>query len=266
MKKPILTAAVAALVVAVGGATYAGAGDSGNAPAQAPPTRTVAPVTAPSETGYVPVTPCRLVDTKKAGGRIKSGGTRAFHARGTSLAAQGGHAGGCGIPAGATAITVTLTAFSATGTGTLVAYPGGTSTPAARSLSYRKGPATSAGTTTQLGQNPDFRVRVSRRTHVQVDVTGYYAPPMAAFVATAGSLEFTTGRVLDSTHSGVGQYIVTFDRDVSQCSFQVTPYAFNWPVAVGPQSGQPTQAHVYIHEQGASVAAHDTSFFIQATC
>lgn len=269
MKKPILVSAIAALVVMGGGVAYAG-GNNSNAPSSVSPAVTPAssPVTAPSETSFVPVAPCRLVNTTRAGGQIKSGKNRAFLARGTSLGAQGGQAGGCGVPASATAVTVTVTAVSPTANGSLVVYPSDLPAPPTRTLTYRKKVDASAGTTTQLASSgtADFRVKVSRSTHVLVDVTGYYAPPMAAFVDMAGNLQYTTGRAIDSTHASTGNYVVTFDRDVSQCTFQVTPYAYNWVVAVGPQLGNPDQAHVYIHDQDGTIAAHDTSFFIQAVC
>src|SRR5712692_3734912 len=46
---------------------------------------------------YFPVTPCRLVDTRLAGGPIAAGFTRSFVMNG-SLTGQGGNASGCGIP------------------------------------------------------------------------------------------------------------------------------------------------------------------------
>lgn len=49
---------------------------------------------------YTPVTPCRLADTRVAGGQITGGTTRQFDADGPDLSFQGGSANGCGVPYG----------------------------------------------------------------------------------------------------------------------------------------------------------------------
>src|SRR5258706_3819739 len=70
---------------------------------------------------YTPVTPCRIIDTRLAGGPIAGGTTRSFRVTGTDLSAQGGSATGCGIPSGpATAAVINFVAVK---------------TPAARALS-----------------------------------------------------------------------------------------------------------------------------------
>ena len=45
---------------------------------------------------YTPLTPCRIIDTRVAGGAIAAGATRDFLVTGTSFASQGGSATGCG--------------------------------------------------------------------------------------------------------------------------------------------------------------------------
>src|SRR5437773_6789195 len=47
---------------------------------------------------YTPVPPCRIIDTRLAGGLIPAGGTRSFRATGAGFAGQGGIAGSCGVP------------------------------------------------------------------------------------------------------------------------------------------------------------------------
>ena len=98
-----------------------------------------------------------------------------------------------------------------------------------------------------------------------VDVTGYYAGPLTAFVDLSGTVQYGS-RVVSVTHPSTGNYVVTFDRDVSGCSFQVTPYAYNYAVAVGPEFLAPKGAHVYIHDQDGATTPHDDSFFITAIC
>jgi len=55
---------------------------------------------------YTPVTPCRIIDTRYAGGPIPAGTTRSFLVTGTNYSAQGGIATGCGVPFGPTTAAV----------------------------------------------------------------------------------------------------------------------------------------------------------------
>src|SRR5258706_1550595 len=65
---------------------------------------------------YPPVAPCRIIDTRLAGGPIAGGTTRSFRVTGTDLSAQGGSATGCGIPSGpATAAVINFVAVSPRG-------------------------------------------------------------------------------------------------------------------------------------------------------
>ena len=80
---------------------------------------------------YTGVTPCRIVDTRLAGGPLVS--TRHFQASG-NLASQGG-SNTCGIPANATSIAVSLTAISQ-GQGYLRGWASGTTPPTATLLNY----------------------------------------------------------------------------------------------------------------------------------
>src|SRR5699024_452611 len=93
----------------------------------------------------VPVTPCRAVDTRIAGGRIAAGGSRGFDVFGTSsFAGQGGDTGGCGVPSYASAVAINLISTQPLGTGYLRGGPqntGGTPTaPDATLLSFATGP------------------------------------------------------------------------------------------------------------------------------
>ena len=56
---------------------------------------------------FVPITPCRIIDTREAGGKLSAvTGSRVFDVAGSgpTFAAQGGKAGGCGIGEGATTV------------------------------------------------------------------------------------------------------------------------------------------------------------------
>lgn len=74
---------------------------------------------------YTPVTPCRAFDTRDAGGVLGPGVPRSFVVAGTDgFEAQGGKAGGCGVPLGpASAVVVNLVAVGPSGMGHLRAWP-----------------------------------------------------------------------------------------------------------------------------------------------
>ena len=86
---------------------------------------------------YTPVTPCRIIDTRLAGGAIAAGTTRDFLVTGTDYSSQGGSASGCGIPSGpATAAVINFVAVIPAGMGHLRVTPFGTAIPLAAFINY----------------------------------------------------------------------------------------------------------------------------------
>ena len=86
---------------------------------------------------YSPLTPCRLIDTRLAGGALAGGTTRSFLITGTAgFDTQGGHAGGCGVPDGATAVMLNFVAVNPAGPGDLRAFPYGQPVPTASVVNY----------------------------------------------------------------------------------------------------------------------------------
>jgi hypothetical protein len=86
---------------------------------------------------YTPVAPCRIVDTRLAGGTLTTGVPRSFLVTGTvGFEAQGGKAGGCAVPDGATAVMVNFVAVAAAGPGNLQAWPFGEPVPLASIINY----------------------------------------------------------------------------------------------------------------------------------
>ena len=130
---------------------------------------------------YTPVAPCRLVDTRVAGGAIAGGSVRAFDVDGTNLSGQGGSATGCGLPFGvprAAALTITVTGPAADGW--LNAWGLGAQ-PLSSVVNYFAG-QTAANTTivpVVPGGGNDFSLFSSASAHAVIDVVGYYAAPVA---------------------------------------------------------------------------------------
>lgn len=221
-----------------------------------------------TEALYVPLSNCRIVSTGVAGGRIPNGSSRNFQVTGTAgFPAQGGTTGGCGIPVTATAVSARLTSFGALGNGAFIAFPTGTPT-GQGTLYYAKGVNVTTGANLQIGAGGKITIKnVAGPAFTAIDVNGYFVPQLNAFVASDGTLTFTSGgRAVSSTHESTGNYVVTFDRDVSTCAYTVTPYLFDYVVATGPQGGDVNSVHVYVHAQGVSTTSYDAPFFMHVTC
>ena len=130
--------------------------------------------------GYVPlVAPCRVVDTRVAGGVLVAGGSRGFQVAGSgaNFVAQGGTSGGCGIPDGVGAAEISVTVVAPVGNGYLRVGPNDGSDPAATFLAYNSGVGiTNTGTVPLDVTNPlDLFVKnFVGVTQVVIDVQGYY--------------------------------------------------------------------------------------------
>ncbi|MTD15470.1 hypothetical protein GIS00_16160 [Nakamurella sp. YIM 132087] len=217
---------------------------------------------------YASVAPCRIVDTRFGGqSPLSSGSTKSYYVSGTTgFAPQGGKSGGCGIPSSATAVTVSMTAVDPSSVGFMRAWAAGTPEVTSTVLNYGT-ISTGTGATLPIRSpnGPHLTVKnFAGPTDLVIDVTGYYAPQMAAFVDVDGSLDWGTTRAVSSSRSSTGNYTVTFDRNISRCAFQVTPYAYNWVVATGPAGTN--SVNVFIHDQYSPYTQHDTSFFMVVIC
>ncbi len=168
---------------------------------------------------YTPVPNCRVGNTAAAGGKIPNGGSRDFQVAGTSgFAAQGGAAGGCRVPAYATAVSARLTAFSATANGAFTAYPtGGPGGPG--TLYYAKGVNVTTGATLQLGSAGKITVKnTSGPAYTAIDVNGYYTPQIHAVLGGLGGIVSGSSLVLSNTKVATGYYRVEIGRDLVGCT------------------------------------------------
>lgn len=121
----------------------------------------------PASTGFFPLTPCRLVDTRSTEGPALQGGvSRAFQAGGR-----------CGIPAGAVSMAVNITSVAAEADGFLSLAPSGAPEPATSSINYRTGKTRSNNAIVNIGSDGMFGVFCQQATgtsHVVIDVSGYF--------------------------------------------------------------------------------------------
>jgi hypothetical protein len=177
---------------------------------------------------FVPLPACRLVNTHKARGKIRKHSPRNFTVTGNgNLADQGGNHAGCGVPSGASAVSLVLTAINVSKSGQFTAFPRGTSS-GLGTLAYTKKRNSSTGATEQITPGFDKGLTVSStgKANLTIDVNGYYSPRIAANISSNGTLGNHSSQVVSAARNSGnpnGVYIVTFNQDVTNCVGQVTP-------------------------------------------
>lgn len=134
---------------------------------------------------YVPVTPCRVIDTRLAGGVITDAGTRDFDiASVTDYTAQGGAATNCGVGnvSGVAAAVINFTTVSPILAGYVTAYPFGGTQPLAATVNYAAGEISGNLSIVPLDSSPagsDISVFSFAQTHLVGDIVGYFIAPQA---------------------------------------------------------------------------------------
>lgn len=155
-----------------------------------------------SDLVYTPIAPCRIVDSRLAGGQIPAKQSHSFlGTTSTSFAGQGGSATNCSIPANASVLTAKITATNVLTPGYFTVYPSNEALPLASSLNYQPGVNTSNETHIKLcrpGCATQFSVYSDYAADVVIDVNGYYMEPEATAldctVATqSGTLDLLAG-------------------------------------------------------------------------
>lgn len=143
---------------------------------------------AESELLFVPVAPCRILDTRLiSGGFLAAGQVRNFLVAGSNaFLAQGGTGGGCGIPDGAAepvapAVVINFIAVGPAGPGNLRAWEFGQPAPNASVINYSNVPGLNIANGVVVpiegtaAQPWDLSIQADvSGTHVVADVTGYF--------------------------------------------------------------------------------------------
>lgn len=134
---------------------------------------------------FVPVTPCRLFDTRLTAGPLPANGTRNFDisVAGT-YTAQGGSATDCGLAGGGSfaAAVINLTVVNPSMPGYITAYPLNAPQPLASSLNYDTGDIVGNEVVVKLDlglSSAELTVYSFAQTHLVGDIVGYFAPPVA---------------------------------------------------------------------------------------
>jgi hypothetical protein len=154
------------------------------------------PPSSSSRLSYVKVAPCRIIDTRLAGGSLAPAAPRAFRVTGIDFTGQGGAAAGCNVPFGpAAAALINFVAVNPVGAGNLRAWSYEDPIPTASILNYTSGFNIANAVVVPIcglpiGSCPsDFRVQADvSGAHLVADVLGYFikAPP-TIFVQNPGA-------------------------------------------------------------------------------
>ena len=127
--------------------------------------------TAPSPLRFVPITPCRIADTRNAtgpfGGPAISGGTSRDFTVPSSA---------CGVPANAQGYSLNVTVVPSGSLGYLTLWPAGRTRPLASTLNSLDGRIKSNAAIIPAGTSGAVSVFASDTTNVVLDINGYFVP------------------------------------------------------------------------------------------
>jgi len=221
------------------------------------------------EATFVALQPCRFVDTRLAGGKLTAGHSRAFYVRGTTgFTTQGGTSGGCGVPAAASSVTISITSTQSSGIGGLIAYPTGTPRPNSTSLSYFASANMTASTVVKLAAGAGHVLTVADyvgSTHFVIDVVGYYAAQIEGMIAPNATIYSGGARLVSAVRNGVGNFTVTTDTDVTYCTPTVTAYSGYVYASAYGFNGTHVQVFLW-YLSGSTQTAYDGYFYLDVTC
>ncbi len=134
---------------------------------------------------YVPVTPCRILDTRIAGGPIPANSFRDFDLTDViRYAPQGGDTSNCNIgdKGSFAAAAINFTVVSPSAAGYITAFPYLSSQPTAATINYVAGDIRNGLAITRLDQSAathEFSVYSFAQTHLVADIVGYFREPEA---------------------------------------------------------------------------------------
>ena len=187
---------------------------------------------------FVPVTPCRIMDTRNPNGSfggpfISGGSTRTVPIPFS----------GCGIPSTAQAYALNMTVIPRAGfLGFLTVWPTGQPQPVVSTLNSFDGSILANAAIVPAGTGGSINAFASNDTDLVIDINGYFITPVQ------GSLQFyplTPCRVLDTRNptgtfggpSLTGGTSRSFPIPSSGCGAPATAAAYSLNVTVGPHGG-----------------------------
>ncbi len=182
---------------------------------------------------FVPLTPCRIADTRTANGPFGGPNLAAGVSRDFNPAASS-----CGIPANALAYSLNLTVIPLTPLGYISIWPAGQPQPVVSTLNSFDGRIKANAAIVPAGPNGAFTLYATDPTHVAIDINGYFVP--ASGSQNLAFYPVTPCRVADTRNPTgtfgapalAGGVSRTFPVPSSSCGIPASAqaYAFNMTV------------------------------------
>ncbi|UHQ22063.1 hypothetical protein LVB77_15485 [Lysobacter sp. 5GHs7-4] len=184
---------------------------------------------------FVPVSPCRLFDTRLAGGAIAANTVRSFDVTAVSdYSFQGGSASNCngaGAAGSFAAAVINLTVVTPSGAGYITAFPFGGTQPLSSNVNYTAGAIVANLATVALDQGAsanEMSVYTFAQTHLIGDIVGYFINPQA----TALQCVEVDGSVLNLAAGAAGNaFAGTCPAGYTAVETQCRPSIFGMRVA-----------------------------------
>ncbi len=132
---------------------------------------------------FVPVTPCRIIDTRVAGGAIAANTSRGFDVTAvSSYSFQGGDSTNCGVgdKGSFAAAAINFTVVTPSAAGYITAYPFLGTQPVAATVNYTAGDIRGNFSIVKLDQGAsanELSIYTFAQTHVVADIVGYFIAP-----------------------------------------------------------------------------------------
>lgn len=193
------------------------------------------PATTGTGTGFYPVTPCRITDTRGATGSFGGPSMTAGQTRSFAVPSSN-----CGIPATAQAYSLNFTVVPKGPLSYLTTWPAGTAQPVVSTLNAPTGTVVANAAIVPAGANGAINVYSTDRTDLIIDINGYFADP-----AGAGALAFYTAtpcrisdtRLASGTFGGptlASAATRSYAVAQSACSIPATAQAYSLNATVVP--------------------------------
>jgi hypothetical protein len=180
---------------------------------------------------FYPVTPCRLVDTRKQPPTVPIGGPSLVGQQSRTFAISGI----CNLPATAQAYSLNFAAVPIGPLGFLTVFPTGQTRPTASTLNDLTATVVANAAIVPAGTSGSIDVFASNNTDVVIDINGYFAPMTTGGLSLYG---VTPCRVLDTRKPPISQTITSMDVNVttSACAITAAAQAYVFNVTVVPPS------------------------------
>jgi uncharacterized repeat protein (TIGR03803 family) len=190
----------------------------------------------PSAVQFVTLTPCRVVDTRKANGTFGGPAIGGNSSRRFPLSLSGNP---CSIPSSAIAYSLNVTVLPQTTLGYLTIWPSGEGQPIVSTMNSPDGRIKANAAIVPAGMpSGSVSVYVTNTTNVLLDIDGYFVTP------TQGSLQFytlTPCRIVDTRNNQDGGTLLAgMERDYTiagQCGIPSDAAAYSFNVTVLPAAG-----------------------------